>query len=78
MTKESIVDGLAAAANVVMGEGKEQTPVAVVSGADFVEFTSSPPAKKEIDALKINLKDDIFSPLVNSSKWKRGKIGDGP
>lgn len=74
MTKESILDGLAAAANVVMGEGDEQTPLAVISDTHFVEFTEKPPTTKEIKALQIDPKDDMFAPLTNSSKWQEGTI----
>ncbi len=72
MTKESILDGLAAAANLVMGEGDEQTPLAIISQADFVEFTDKPPTAQEIASLQIDRKDDMFSPLTNSPKWQKG------
>lgn len=72
MTKASVLDGLAATAVVAMGEGNEQTPLAIIRDAGFVDFRNIPPTEKEIEALKINRKDDIYAPLINSSKWKRG------
>lgn len=73
MTKASIVDGLAAAAVTVMGEGNEQTPLALITDVPFVSFTDRPPTKKEIDALTINPADDIYAPLLTCVQWKKTK-----
>ncbi len=69
-TKASIIDGLAASAVTVMGEGNEQTPLAIIRDLPFVSFTDHPPTKKEINALTINPSDDIYAPLLTSVKWK--------
>lgn len=71
MTKASIVDGLAAASVAVMGEGNEQTPLAVIKDVSFVTFVSYPPTKKEIESLTIDPKDDIYAPLLTSVQWKK-------
>ncbi len=73
VTKANVLDGLAAAAVVAIGEGNEQTPLAVIDEVPVVSFRNSPPTKEEIDALKIDPKDDIFAPLVNSPEWIRGE-----
>lgn len=73
MTKASIIDGLAAAADLVMGQGNEQTPLAVASDVPFVEFVDQPPTKKGINDLRIDVSDDLFSPLTNSPKWKKAE-----
>ncbi len=70
-TKASIVDGLAAAAVAVMGEGNEQTPLAVITDIPFVTFLDRPPTRKEIDALTIEPADDIYAPLLTSVQWKK-------
>jgi putative folate metabolism gamma-glutamate ligase len=70
VTKASIIDGLAAAAVTVMGEGNEQTPLAVIKDVPFVTFVNHPPSKKEIDALTIKPADDIYAPLLTSVQWK--------
>lgn len=75
VTKQNIIDGLAAAAVLVMGEGNEQTPLAVISDVTHVKFVNQPPLKTEIKSMRIDPKDDMFAPLVNSSKWKRGGSG---
>lgn len=71
-TKANIVDGLAGAAVTVMGEGNEQTPLAVVSQVPFVRFLDRPPSTQELKEMQISKEDDIYSPLTNSSKWKKG------
>ena len=73
-TRLSIVDGLAAAAGIVMGEGAEQTPIIIIENAPFVKFQPRNPTSKEINALKIDLEDDLFSPLLKAVTWKKGKV----
>ncbi len=72
VTKASVLDGLAAAAVLVMGEGNEQTPIAVIADVPMVHFQTHPPTKEEIKALRISVKEDIYSPLTNSKKWQKG------
>ncbi len=70
MTKASIIDGLASSAVTVMGEGNEQTPLAVIKDVPFVKFQDHQPTKEEIDALTIKSADDIYAPLLTSVQWK--------
>lgn len=72
VTKASVLDGLASSAVLVMGEGKEQTPLSVITDVPFVRFTDHPPTRTEIKALHISMKEDIFSPLLNTPLWKNG------
>lgn len=72
MTQASLLDGLAAAAVVVMGEGNEQTPLACITDAPVV-FQDSPPSQKERQALLISLADDIYSPLLTAADWRKGE-----
>lgn len=72
VTKASVLDGLGAAAVTVMGEGKEQTPLSVISDMPFVRFTDRPPTSEENKSLHISVTEDIFSPLINSPLWKKG------
>ncbi len=68
----NIADGLAAAAVVSMGEGDEQTPVAVIRGAT-VEWGNRKTKEPLITAAP---KDDMFAPLLFMSKgWRRGRSG---
>lgn len=72
VTKSSILDGLAASAVVTMGEGNEQTPIAVITNVPFVTFCDHPPTPEETAALGISKEEDIYAPLINSPKWKKG------
>ncbi len=56
--KTNIVDSLATAAVLCMGEGAEQQPLAVIEGAP-VEFT----ARVRSDELAIDLADDLYLPF---------------
>lgn len=73
ITNLAIIDGLAATAVVTMGEGNEQTPLAVITDILFVHFQDRPPSQSEIDALKISLVDDMYAPLLTSVDWQKNK-----
>lgn len=73
VTKANIVDGLAAAAVVTMGEGQEQTPLAVISDIPFVEFQRRNPTDEEIENLKISIDDDVYAPILKRAPWQKGK-----
>lgn len=71
--KANIADALAASAVVVMGEGKEQTPIAVIEDVPFVQFQDRNPTRKELSELRIELEDDLYGSVLKSVKWKKGK-----
>lgn len=71
-TKASVVDGLAAAAVAVMGEGSEQTPLAFIKDVPFVTFQDRPPTTEDIETLTIKPADDIYAPLLTSVQWVKG------
>lgn len=58
MTTINITDALATSAVLLMGEGSEQCPLALIKNAPL-EFTD----KTNPSELKIPLKDDLYSPL---------------
>ena len=72
MQKANIADALAASAVLLMGEGSEQTPLAIIEDVPFVKFQEKDPSKKELRDLRINMDDDLYGPLLKSVKWKRG------
>ena len=72
MTKVNVADALAAAAVLVMGEGDEQTPLAVIHDLPFVQFQERAPTPQELAALHIAIDDDLFAPLLRSVPWQRG------
>jgi putative folate metabolism gamma-glutamate ligase len=74
VSQAGIANGLAAAAVVTMGEGTEQTPLAIINDVPFVKFQNRNPTKKELKLFYIDKKDDdLFAPFLNSVKWKKGR-----
>jgi dihydrofolate synthase / folylpolyglutamate synthase len=73
MTKVSVLDGLAAAAAVVMGEGSEQTPISIIEDIPFVQFDDKDPSTEEIEALKIKPEDDLYAQFFESINWQKGE-----
>lgn len=68
----SVLDGLAGSAVTVMGEGNEQTPLAVIRDTPFVRFQDHEPTHEDLDSLKISIEDDLYAPLLTSVEWKKG------
>lgn len=71
-TKMSIIDNLSSAAALVMGEGNEQSPLAIATELPQVEFVDEDPSDQELKELKISLEEDIYAPLLKSTPWKKG------
>ena len=72
-TKTNIMDGLGGAAVMLMGEGSEQTPLAVIENVPFVNFQQRNPTQKEIKEVCIGMmQDDLYSTLLTSVKWRKG------
>lgn len=70
MTKANLPDALAAAAVLVMGEGAESTPLAVISDLPFVHFQDHDPNPEELQSLRIERQDDLYAPLLNAVAWQ--------
>lgn len=75
MTRSNVAAGLAAAAVTVMGEGAEQTPLAVIRELPFVEFQRRVPTDEELAELVIPPEDDLYAPILGSAGWRRGGGG---
>lgn len=76
METSNLPDSLATAAVLEMGEGSEQTPIAIIRDIPYIEFTKS--LTKTISpfySFQIPPKEDIFYPLLSSVKWKKGGGG---
>lgn len=69
VTKANIMDALAVTAVLVMGEGSEQTPLAIIEETPFVQFCDNNPSKKEIKSLTIDINDDLYGPILTSVDW---------
>lgn len=67
-----MANGLAAAAVTMMGEGAEQTPIALLEDLPFIDFQTENPTAEELTALRIEREDDMFWPFFKNSPWRRG------
>ena len=72
LTKSNVLDPLAAAAVLAMGECAEQTPMAVITDIPFVEFQKKNPSQKELSEFRVDMKDDYYKALFEKVKWKKG------
>ncbi|MGE0526650.1 MAG: coenzyme F420-0:L-glutamate ligase [Bdellovibrionales bacterium] len=61
MTRMNLADAMAAAAVMVMGEGRERQPLALIRGAS-VEFS----VHTDPDEVRIPLDEDLYAPLIRS------------
>ena len=71
--KLSHLDSMAAAAGLVMGEGSEQTPLALITDIPFVEFQDRNPTKDELSELNISMDDDVYAPILKRAPWEKEK-----
>ncbi|MBU0648398.1 coenzyme F420-0:L-glutamate ligase [Patescibacteria group bacterium] len=71
ITKANIAHGLAATAVLVMGEGNEQTPMALITDTPFIKFQNQPPTIQKLESLQIEIKDDLYAPLLQSVPWTK-------
>jgi putative folate metabolism gamma-glutamate ligase len=69
VTQINILDALAASAVFIMGEGAEQTPIALIEGAPKIQFLSRPPTLEEERMIHIPLEEDIYAPLLKNANW---------
>lgn len=69
VTQSNILDALATAAVFVMGEGCEQTPLAIISNAPKISFVSRPPSDQEEKNITISMAEDLYAPLLMAAKW---------
>ena len=76
METSNLPDSLATAAVLEMGEGSEQTPLAVISDIPYIEFTNILPEDKPSNlSFEIPEKEDMFYPFLSSVKWEKGGGG---
>ena len=69
VTETNILDSLAVSSVFIMGEGDEQTPLAIIKNAPKISFLDRVPNKKEEKSVRISLKEDLYAPLLQSGKW---------
>lgn len=69
METSNIPDSLATAAVLEMGEGSEQTPIAIISDVPYIKFIEGN------FRAGISEKEDMFYPLLSAVNWKIGGSG---
>lgn len=69
VTQINVIDALATSAVFIIGEGAEQTPMALIEDAPKVQFSSRPPTSKEEQMIRISLEEDIYAPLLRGVNW---------
>jgi len=73
MEQANITDALACAAVLTMGEGDEQTPLALIEDVPHIAFDETAPTKEELSQFFVDLEDDIFSPLIDFHHLQKTK-----
>lgn len=64
-TQSNIADGLAASTVLVMGEGNECTPLALIRDYSDIAFSDNPPDQK------ISRQEDIYGALLENPSWRK-------
>lgn len=75
VSQTNIPDSLATGAVFTMGEGCEQTPIALISGLpEQIEFTAKklPTENGLFNSLSVSLEEDLYAPFLTSVPWKKG------
>ncbi|MBI3887640.1 coenzyme F420-0:L-glutamate ligase [Candidatus Microgenomates bacterium] len=71
--KTNLPDSLATTATLVMGEGDEQQPIAVITNAPFITFQQRNPTAEELKSVTFPIEDDVYGDLLTSVTWQKGK-----
>ena len=74
-SQTNLPDGLAAAAVLAMGEGGEQTPLALVTDVPVVKFGTPRPSSKKFSSFKVKPQEDLYRPFFKALPWKKGRGG---
>jgi len=69
VTQVNILDSLATSAVFVMGEGNEQTPLAIIKDAPKISFLNRVPTLEEQKKVVIPMEEDIYAPLLRNANW---------
>ena len=74
VSQTNIVDSLASAAVLVMGEGNERTPISMIYDLPLIvkfEIKESKPSKP-FSSFEVDIKEDLYSPFLTAVPWKKG------
>ena len=70
----NLADMLASTAILIMGEGAEQSPAALISDVPFVDFVEKYYAPDQpYSSFNIPIDENLFGPFIKSAPWEKGK-----
>lgn len=69
VTQINILDALGTTAVFMMGEGAEQTPIALIEDVPKIQYLSRPPSLEEERMIHIPLEEDIYAPILRGVDW---------
>lgn len=77
MSQSNYPDSLAAAAVVAMGEGSEQTPIALITDLpETIDFkVDNQNIDQEFGSFEVPLEEDLFKPILEAVTWQKGGSG---
>ena len=76
ITQTDYPDALASAAVLLMGEGNESMPLALIHDVPELKFTSRPyKSSRPHSSFEIKTKEDLYYPLLSAVPWKKGGRG---
>ncbi len=68
-TQVNLLDALAATAVLMMGEGAEQTPIAIIQDSPKINFLSRIPTSEEEVSISIPMEEDLYAPFLMKASW---------
>ncbi|MGE5298245.1 MAG: coenzyme F420-0:L-glutamate ligase [Acidobacteriaceae bacterium] len=78
ITQANLVDSLASAAVMLMGEGNEITPLALISDIPFVQFNGkNKKSDKKFSSLEVPIDEDLYGPFLKQAPWKKNHENKG-
>lgn len=73
--RQNLLISFATAANILMGEGSESCPMALITNLSSDVFVENDPTKEELNVYFFNKKDDVFASLIDTKIWQKGGGG---
>lgn len=73
VTEVNLAQALAVAGVLEMGEGNEQTPLALIEDVHEIEYQNRVPTVEELALLRFDLQQDLFAPILTKANWKKGR-----
>jgi F420-0:gamma-glutamyl ligase len=70
-TQINLLDSLATSASLVMGEGNEQTPLALIQNTPKINFQNHSPSFDEEQSVIVTMDKCLYSPLLTSVHWHK-------